>query len=750
MRSFWSRVPMLRLAFALITGITLQIASDSMFHLSSKIHWPIATVEIASGIFIIALANIKNVTLAYRLRVYNGIAINLFIIAFAWLLTCFYTQKNYPGTFSAFLSNKNTLIVQITDPPVIHNKTISIYAEVQEVNNDSGHFTTTGNLQLDFLKDSNSAALSYGDELIIASGIDTTEGPKNPFEFNYKTYQAFHNIYYRSFVTAKNWSLIAHNCGNPVLAAIYKLRGNFLSVIARYVKDKNDFGVATAIMLGYRDYINADIMRAYASSGAVHVLSVSGLHVSVMFFMLDFLLSWMDKRGRKMVMLKAALIITFMWFYACLTGLSPPVLRSAMMFTLFQLGHVFTKNANNYNIVAGSAVLLMLWDPFIITDVGFQLSYIAVFGLIYLQPKIANLLPVGPGNAHPRFKHQTNPLLKLFTLLRYDLSWLSLKFLNLCWQLIAASIAAQIATLQLCLLYFYQFPNLFLLSNMVVIPLGNLLLFAGSALFALAHIPFINDLAGAFFNGTLVCLDKFIFWIDTLPFALTKGICISVTEMILLYVLILLLCWLTEERKNKIVIAALAVILLLCSFSSLKSFRQTNQQQMVVYSVPKQKALAFISGKKLYYDIDSALYNNQSNMQFNILHHWWQTGARHQIALTDTLRSTGSEIYTQRIQQGKIILFEGKKILLVDSLATANYYGTKIKLRPDLVILSGNIKVSIPILKKSIDFNEVVFDSSCKPSARKRWKKDCSDLNINFFDVNTDGAYVWDFKKDTP
>ena len=748
MRSFWSSTPMLRLAFALIAGISFEIAIDGIFHFSPQIILVPTLLLLLSGAFIIAAANIKNVTLTYRLRILNGIALHTLIIAFGFLLTWFYTQKNYPTNFAHFLTGKNVLVVKITEPPVLRDKTVMVNTEVMEVNNATGHFATTGNIQLSFLKDSICQTLSYGDELLIRSRIDTTDGPKNPYEFNFKTYQAFHNIYNKSFVTSSDWAFVARNQGNGLLAAIYKLRDNFLKVLARYVTNKNDFGVASAIMLGYRDYINADIMRAYASSGAVHVLSVSGLHVSIMFFMLNFLLGWMDKRGRKMVFAKAGIIILFIWFYACLTGLSPPVLRSAMMFTLIQLGQVLLRNINTYNIVAASAVLLMLFNPFVITDVGFQLSYIAVFGIIYLQPKIAAIFSVTEVDP-PVFKTHGNWLYKLFLLFRYDLKWLSLKMLDLCWQLMAASLAAQIATLPLCFMYFYQFPNLFLLSNMVVIPLGNLLLFAGTGLFSVSHIPYLNDLAGWLFNFILVWLDRFIFWIDSLPFALTNAICVSAIEMVLLYLLIFLLCWLTEQRRNRVVISALAIILLLCSISSFKKFEQHGQKEIVVYSVPKQKALAFISDRTIYYDIDTALYDNQSNMQFHIYHHWWQSGISNQLSLTDSIILKPG-LVSMGLRQGKLILFEGKKVLLLDSLATADIYGTRIKLKADLVILSGAPKVSIPILKRSIDFDEVVFDSSTKTSSRKRWKKDCSELNINYWDVNTDGAYIWNLRNDMP
>ena len=726
MRSFWSRVPMLRVMFAMITGIAVGIATAPLFHNTLPVLLIDAGVLMLSLLFVLIIGRSRNSSLAFRLRIYHGLALHASIISFSFLLTWFYTQKNHTSHFANFLADENVLTTVINDPPVIRDKVVMATADVVEVNNMNGHIKTTGIIQLSFLRDSLCEQLRYGDKTLIRAKIDTTEGPKNPYEFDFKAYQSFHNIYQKAFVTRSGWKLIAHNQGSSFLSAVYRLRNSFLLVLSRYVTDKNDFGVASAIMLGYRDYINADIMRAYASSGTVHILSVSGFHVSIMFFMLNFLLSWMDKRGRKMLFAKASLIISFIWFYACLTGLSPPVLRCALMFTFIQLGNVLIRNVNMYNIVASSAVMLMLFNPFVIADVGFQLSYLAVFGLVYMQPKIAGLWVM----------KKTDALL--------------FKVADFFWQLIAASVAAQIATLPLCLLYFYQFPNLFLLSNMVVIPLSNLLLFSGTLLFAVGHIPLVNDVAGWVFSHVLVLLDRFIFWIDTLPFALTKAISISLAEMILLYLLIVLLCWLMEERKNKVLLAALGLVALLCCISSFKSAELHEHKEIAVYSVSKQKAIAFIADKTLYYDFDSTLINDQSNMQFHVYHHWWKNGVKQELPLNDKAGNSNRLVYSTRIALGQIVLFEGKEILIADSLSMAEYNGTKIRLKPDLVIISGTLKISLPVLKKSVDFDEVVFDSRCRPASRKRWKKDCAELNITYWDVNAQGAFIWGMNKDMP
>ena len=749
MRSIWSRIPMLRVLFALMAGIGLEIAFDNHYPSSTNSAIIVAALLAISLIMVLVLGKLKSVTMAYRLRQLNGVALTITLVSFGYLLTWFYTQKNYQDSFSNFLSGQNVLVVSIKEPPVLRDKVVMVYGEVKEVTNGNGHFKTTGNIQLSFLRDSICEGLQYGDVVLIKSKIDTTDGPKNPYEHNFKAGLAFRNIYHKAFVTSALWALIDSNQGNLLLASVYQLRKSFLTILSRYITDKFDFGVASAIMLGYRDYLSPDIYQAYQNSGTVQILSVSAFHVGIMFFMLNFLLQWMDKRGRKMLWAKTMLIIAFIWFYACLTGLSLPVLRCATVFTLIQMGMLLLRNVNRYNIVAGSAVLLLLIDPFMLTEVGFQLSYLAVFGLYFVQPKIANLFIIKIPDG-PRFERQSNWLLKPITFLMHDMLWLALKSLDFIWQLTAASVAAQIAILPLCLFYFYQFPNLFLLSNLVVIPLSNLLIFTGTLLFAVGRVPYLNDAVGWIFNHLLLLLDKFIVWIDSIPYALTNGICISAIEMILLYLFILLILWLTEERKNKVVISALVVLLALCSFRSYKSIERSGQKEIVVYAVSKQKAIAFISDKSLYYDFDSALISDRNNMQLHILHHWWEIGVSKQTAINDSSETTAPGIYSKRISAGQIVLFEGKKVLIVDSLSVADYSGTKQKLKPDLVILSGTLKVSLPILKKSVDFNDVVFDSRCRPASRKRWKKDCAELNINYWDVNAQGAYIWNLKEAQP
>jgi len=731
MRSFWSQIPLFRIAVATASGIGAEIFADSILHLSKDVGVIMSGLLTISFLVVIAVNGIQKIELAYRLRAVNGILLSVFLIAFGYLLAWFYADKNYKSHFQNFLEPESFVVAKVIKPPLERQKVVTLIAQASEVRNENQSIKVNGNILINVLRDSRHDDLTYGDVIVFNSLIEEFDEPKNPNEFSFKLYQSFHNVYHRTFLKTGDWKLVATGEGNIAMAKVYAIREYFLSTIKHYVKSKNDFAVASAIMLGYNDYMNGDVIRAYASSGALHVLSVSGLHVGIMFIMLNFVFGWMDKRGRKFQIAKAIGIIGFIWFYACLTGLSPSVLRSAMMFSMIQFGKVMIKNVNTYNVIFGSALLLMLFNPFIVTEVGFRLSYLAVIGIIYLHPKIYSLWAIGI-SGYPKYKSQ-KWFLKPYYILRYDLKWLALVVIDWFWMIIAVSLAAQIATFPLSLYYFHQFPNLFLISNLVVIPASNFVLFFGTGLFVVGTIPCLNDFVGWCFDTLLWLLNKFIFFIDSLPFALIQGISITMIEMLLIYVLILLLCWLTEERRTKMVIASLLIVFGLASFNSIETVQKSTQRKLVVYAVPKQKAIAFISGRKVFTDFDEELLNNESSMLFHVKHHWWDCGVKEEMKMNE-----------KQLPFGKLIQFEGKKIMVVDSSLEKAEFELKNKLKVDLVILSHSPRVYLSELKKLVEFNEVIFDSSNKKWRIDYWKKDCAKMKIKYWDVNEKGAYIKD------
>lgn len=731
---------MVRITVALMAGIGLEIFADSVLNMSRQIFWISVAVMMATGALLLLDIFTKRVVLAYRLRNISSVLVITFLVCFGYMHTWLYAQKNFPNHFQNFLEKESVVVAQITKPPLDKAKVVVAVAEVLEVKNDLHVQKAKGNILINLMRDSLSADLKYGDVFVFNSNIDQFEEPKNPEEFSFKLYQSFHNVYQRTFLKPDDWTLLTSNKGSFIIDKVYQIREYFLEQIGKYVSDKNDFAVASAIMLGYNDYMNGDVIRAYSSSGALHVLSVSGLHVGIMFLMLNFLLKPFDSKGRKWQISKSAFIILFIWFYACLTGLSPSVLRSAMMFSMIQFGTVLVRNVNTYNVIFASALLLILYNPFIVTEVGFRLSYLAVLGIIYLHPKIYSWINIDVPTT-TEFEKQRSWAKKPFTFLMHDKSWLWLKTIDFFWQIVAVSLAAQIATSPLSLYYFHQFPNLFLISNLVVIPVSNFILFFGTALCAFSQVPHLGGAIGWCFENLLHELNRFVFYVDSLPFALIEGISIAMVEMIAGYLLLafFFLFW-YEKLSVKWLIMSLFILFGLSAFNSFEQLRKARQMQLVVYSVPEQHALALVKGRHVTTHFDKSLLENRSSMLFHVKHHWWSCGV-----------SSSTELDTnaqRKFEFGTLLSFEGMKILVIDTLFDKQHTDMESKLIVDLVVLSRNAKVYLSSLKKSVDFKEVIFDSSNKFWRVNYWKKDCAKMNVKYWDVNEQGAYIRDLRQE--
>ena len=205
--------------------------------------------------------------------------------------------------------------------------------------------------------------------------------------------------------------------------------------------------VASALLLGYRENLDKELVKSYASAGAMHVLAVSGLHVGILYLLLTRIFSFLKKvkkvKNGKFIL--TILIVSFLWFYAIMTGLSASVMRATTMFSFIVIGNeLLNRKTSIYNTLAVSAIILMIINPFIVYQVGFQLSYVAVVGIVYLQPKLNRLF-------YSRYK-----------------------LVRGVWAITCVSLAAQIATFPLSLHYFHQFSTYFFISNLIVIPASSL------------------------------------------------------------------------------------------------------------------------------------------------------------------------------------------------------------------------------------------------------------------------------------
>ncbi|MDP7430648.1 MAG: ComEC/Rec2 family competence protein, partial [Flavobacteriales bacterium] len=361
------------------------------------------------------------------------------------------------------------------------------------------------------------------------------------------------------------------------------------------------------------------------------------------------------------------------------------------------------RQTNIYNTLAASAFVLILYNPYIILKVGFQLSYLAVLGIVYLQPKLYNL-------------YRTS-------------NWL----LDKIWVITTVSIAAQLATFPLGMYYFHQFPNYFLLSNLFVIPLATFIINGGILLFVVSTIPIIPNYIAWVVNKMLLFLNFSVEWVDSLPFSLTLGISISAFETLLIYLLILLFIPAIVNQNFRNIKIALLLTVFLLSYQIYEKMNMQKQSYFIVYDVPGERAIDFVDGDKNYFLADEDLVNDQSKMRFHIMHYRWERRVQE-----STLIST---IFTSKsyLKRENYIQFQDKKILLVDENFKKSENISEIQF--DFVVISDKVKVDL----ENINCRKLIIDSSVSYYKQEQIKKECYKWSIPFYNVSTDGAYLFEF-----
>ncbi|HEY0898462.1 MAG TPA: ComEC/Rec2 family competence protein, partial [Sphingobacteriaceae bacterium] len=435
---FKGKIPFVRLLLALVPGI-----------ISAKIfHFPTTT----TGIMTLALGVVAMFTIIFyrTLKLYKfqwipGVLLHILIFFLGFHLTLINDPRNSELYFAKF--QKDALIITVSNEPRLSNGTVRFEGNVKYVLFKKERRFATGKLLVAFKVDSlKKTSVAYGDLLLIPSEIKDIQGPLNPGEFDYRNFLSNKQIYHQIFTQYESVHKLQAETGNRLISYALALRKQAVAYFNCFITDPEAAAIASTLILGYRADLSTDIIEAYSRTGTMHVLSVSGMHVGLVFLVLNQLLKKLD-RGKELRFLKPSLIILLIWFYALITGFSPSVCRAAMMLSFYVLGKALNRSQNSYNLIAISAFCLLIYNPYFLFDVGFQLSYLAVLGLVYIHPKIYHLL------------HIKN------------------RFVDQVWNYSALSVAAQLATFSLSIYYFHQFPVYFLISNLFIVPPVTLIMY---------------------------------------------------------------------------------------------------------------------------------------------------------------------------------------------------------------------------------------------------------------------------------
>ena len=408
------------------------------------------------------------------------------------------------------------------------------------------------------------SSLAPGQILLVGKEPQLIDSPQNPFEFDYKQYLTRQGIYYRQFL-GKDY-LVIDSVGNSGSGYfLIHLRHTIGEMLKAKIPDPNSAQIALALLLGQKKELDPTIREAYTQAGVMHILAVSGLHVGIIYALFILILKplKLKKEKARMYLLFVILII---WLYAFLTGLSPSVVRAATMFSLLTFGQMRERRPSIYNILAFSAILMISINPDVIFEVGFQLSYLAVLGIVMIQPLILNLwLP----------RH---------------------KVLEYIWQLTAVSLAAQLVTFPLSLYYFHVFPTYFLLGNLLILPLAFLIMQVGVPLMIFGWIPFLGDGLGLVLSWLIWLQNWIAEAIRLIPGGKMDRLTMDFPGMILVWGMLLIIASWEYGSKRKLTWMGL-VLLFVWAGTQLYQEMKVPSKELIIYQGKKSQLFDFsISG----------------------------------------------------------------------------------------------------------------------------------------------------------
>lgn len=702
----WNQYTLFRLLVFFIAGILLNRTLLADFRLPV---W----LFIAGSALLIALHFFTRKKEAYNIRWIYGPVLGIIVIAFGLEWSRLYDQRSHPQHLMHHYTGNETLMVRLEGDVESRPNSFKALATVLALEKDSTWLKVKGDILLYFTKDSLAQNLRYGDRLIIYSRLNEPLPPANPGEFNYKRFLANKNIYYQAFVRQDQWLKSGSGAVNPVVQFALNLRKSFIRVFENHGIAGRDFAVATALIVGMDEYLDNDTRKEFSVAGAMHVLCVSGLHVGVIFLVLNSMLFFLN-RNRYTRLLRMILLLAGIWFYALLTGLAPSVLRASAMFSFVIIGLSMNRRASIYNSLAASAFVLLLINPFLILEVGFQLSYAAVIAIVSIQPK-------------------------LYRLWRSD-NWIADKI----WGITTVSIAAQVGTAPLGLYYFHQFPNYFIITNLLVIPLATLILYAGFLTVILSVIPALSGIVSWLLVLFLKAMNYSVAFVDGLPYSSTTGVFITMIEMLILFLVLMAGFRALAFRKAVLLQTSLMLMVIFASIGLLRNYHLTRQQRLVVYAVRNDFVVDLIHGRSAFMLVDSARLSDPSFMDFHVSGHHIRRG----INRKNLVALNGSDNRTDFRNEGvpaavayPLLRFSNRNIFFVDGNTPP--LSLEDPIHADVLILLENHRDPDAILG-SFKTERVILCGKVSPWNAAQWKRICDELEIACHNVREEGAFIMD------
>ncbi|WP_258104134.1 ComEC/Rec2 family competence protein [Marinoscillum sp. MHG1-6] len=577
---FWSPFPFVRISIALIVGIALQY--QYQWHLDEW--WGIPIVFLIS---LLLSFWASNKWLNSVLEVFYGLSVVIVFVYVGSLVTFFHQNTNDEHHYTRY-DHADAFSVRLISDVSVRTNYHRYEAELTSVLVADTLHPVNGKMFLYVRKTDSLEVFNIGDRFYVNGNYYPVQAPSNPHTFDYKAYLEKLNIYAHAFVSMSDTRFMGNEPPGILLSVAHHIRNVCKQTIQEIIPEAREQSILMALLVGVKDYLDEATKDSYAQAGAMHVLAVSGLHVGIIYYLLTLVFGFL-KRNPAGKITFILLALSIIWLYAAVTGFSPSVLRASVMFSVILLSETLSRRSNIYNSLGIAALILLLYDPFLIYSVGFQLSFLAVLGIVFFQPKIKSLW--SPEN----------------------------KILQYFWEISCVSMAAQLVTFPLTVYYFHQLPTYFLLANLIVIPAAGLILTGGIVGILLYQlVPVLGELAGRLLYYLMYGINEAIDLLTQLPLTVVDWLYFDFWDTALVYGAILLVCMAFDYQLKRSLFAAMILFGAFMVKADFNLYDRTTNRSIIFYGIKNHVAIDFIEGQNAMLLVDKVVSLDHKVMDYQV------------------------------------------------------------------------------------------------------------------------------------
>lgn len=614
----------------------------------------------------------------------NSISFGFFAALLIISIGIFTITSSNPKKAATHYCHNNTIHTsqyQIKITEVLKSNTFS-NRYIGKIKTVDGQYVT-GKLLLTVKKDTTLPKFTMDDELIAYSKVTIINQPLNPHQFNYADYMNGLGIYHQLQLSANNFFL-KNNSNKTLIGIAASTRNTIIEKLKKANFGKEELGVIEALLLGQRQHISEETYDNYKNAGAVHILALSGLHIGILLLLLQFLLQPLEllPKGKT---IKLVTIVCLLWSFAFLAGMSSSIIRAVTMFSFVAYALYLNRPTSTFNIIALSLFFILLINPGLLFQAGFQMSYAAVFTIVWVYPMAQRL-------------------------------WFPKLFLvRKIWQLFSISVAAQLGVLPISLFYFHQFPSLFFISNLLIVPFLGIILGYGIFVIILALFNILPHTIAQGYNTIIQIMNKLVAWVAKQEAFLFKNISFDGVQLILTYILILTFIIFLTRRTYKKAVWFLCSIVCLQLWSTYKKYNTNQTEKLIVAHQTRNSILLYQNGDSL-----------------NVLSS--KTASTERIA-TDFAVANSISFTKYKPLLNSYTLANGSSLYITDSL------GVIPNQSPTYLLLAESPKINLERLLDSIQPKVILADGSNYKTTIARWKASCKKRKIPFHYTGEKGFY---------